>query len=124
MNAEKSAAETGVPKARIENVWKRADKLLRRDLRNKLLNERRTDSVTGCFLEILRETKDLIVARDLNDVERRPLERLVSLLVEACASLVLKKQFCLIRSGNLASSVLFTTAYGREILMLFLLDPA
>ena len=35
-----------------------------------------------------------------------------------------EKQFCLVRSGNLASSVLFTTAYGREILILFLLDAA
>ena len=124
MKTEKSAIESGILKARIENVWKRADKLLRRDLGKHLQNEGSIDKVIGRFLENLRETKDLIDAAGLNDLERRPLGRLVSLLVEACVSLVLKKQFCLVRSGNLASSVLFTTAYGREILMLFLLDAA
>ncbi|HWY41141.1 MAG TPA: hypothetical protein VNX27_10130 [Chthoniobacterales bacterium] len=124
MKIGKSAVEYGILKARIENVWKHADKLLRRDLRKHLQNEGSIDNAMGRFLENLRETKDLIAACGLNNLERRPLGRLVSLLVEACASLVLKKQFCLVRSGNLASSVLFTTAYGREILMLFLLDAA
>lgn len=124
MKTEKSAVESGILKTRVENVWKRADGLLRRDLRKHLRDEESIDNAIRRFLESLRETKDLIDTVGLNDLERRPLWRLVSLLMETCASLVLKKQFCLVRSGTLASSVLFTTAYGREILMLFLLDAA
>ena len=124
MNSESSATELSFLKARVDNVWRRADKLLLRDFKKHQQSEASIDSTTRRFLEIFREAKNLIDSSGSNDPEKRALARLVSLLVEACASLVLKKQFCLVQSGNLVSSFLFTTAYGRETLILFLLDVA
>src|SRR5215469_13142273 len=109
---------------RLDNVWRRADKLLFRDLKKHQQSEASIDSMTQRFLAIFREIKGLIDASGPTDLEKRTLGRLVSLLVEACASVVLRKHFCLVQSGKLASSILLTTAYGREILMLFLLDAA
>ena len=124
MKTENAAAESGLLKMRLDNVWRRADKLLFRDLKKHQQSEASIDSMTQRFLAIFREIKGLIDASGPTDLEKRTLGRLVSLLVEACASVVLRKHFCLVQSGKLASSILLTTAYGREILMLFLLDAA
>lgn len=129
MKAQNSVVGLRFLKARIDKVWRRADGLLPQvkrlsDASNHLRNEARIDRVTRRFLGIFREIKRLDNASDPSDLQKRELRRLLSLLVEGCAFMALKKHFCLVQSGDLASSILFTTSYGREILMLCLLDGA